>query len=405
MDSNTPNNDTPWNEIEYQCKLGDGFAGSVYLGLYRNKEFAVKKIILLNKESQFIFSNEIIYMYLLSHGTNIVKLYDFQLVKEDNYFVYHIMMELGTCNLKDFLNNNKNHFHNYQNLLNFTSQMLNGIYYLNSNNIAHRDLKLENILYFENEETFKLNDFGCAVDIVNNDRRIHRGYIAYSPPEIKFNFNKIYNYDKSDIYSLGVILLLCLGIIDEPNILMQYKRETDYNSFKASLLDKIKLLHSQQEFVDFIDKILEYKIDNRPNIEDLCMMLGIKINKDKSLTKSNFNFKTIYLKNLENYVANLDSELTLFIDKDKNCKFEILPIENGKYLIKSNDKYIASTLINVNKIVLSDKVSPLEEWIIIYYEPQNVYFFRNHNLHFLSINGDKVCLSGLLGENEKFIIE
>lgn len=45
-------------------------------------------------------------------------------------------------------------------------QMISGLRYMHIHNIAHRDLKLENILLFE-DNTVKLADFGFVCKVIS----------------------------------------------------------------------------------------------------------------------------------------------------------------------------------------------------------------------------------------------
>ena len=55
--------------------------------------------------------------------------------------------------------------------------------YLHSNNVAHRDLKLDNILVGPNME-IKLIDFGFATNQHIHCLNQYRGTVAYMAPEI-----------------------------------------------------------------------------------------------------------------------------------------------------------------------------------------------------------------------------
>ena len=93
-------------------------------------------------------------------------------------------------------------------------QILSGLAYLHSNNIIHRDLKLENILIKEieksmetNEDLFilKIIDFGTAkIFDKNKKERILVGSSYYIAPEV---INKKYNQE-CDMWSAGVILYM-----------------------------------------------------------------------------------------------------------------------------------------------------------------------------------------------------
>lgn len=74
--------------------------------------------------------------------------------------------------------------------------------YLHTNQIIHRDLKLENLLLDSNGNV-KLTDFGWSVLIAADTRQTYCGTIDYMAPEMVAG----QQYDfKVDIWSLGVLL-------------------------------------------------------------------------------------------------------------------------------------------------------------------------------------------------------
>ena len=77
--------------------------------------------------------------------------------------------------------------------------MLNAIEYMNNMKVAHRDLKLENIL-IDCDLTIKIADFGYAsfqkIDLLSS----YRGTFTYMAPEIKEG--KQYNGLKVDLFSV-----------------------------------------------------------------------------------------------------------------------------------------------------------------------------------------------------------
>lgn len=82
-------------------------------------------------------------------------------------------------------------------------QILNALQYLHKRNIAHCDLKPENVLLCENTEypQLKICDFGYAKIIDENSfRRSLVGTPAYSPPEVKQR--KVFN-KSMDMWSMG----------------------------------------------------------------------------------------------------------------------------------------------------------------------------------------------------------
>ena len=85
-------------------------------------------------------------------------------------------------------------------------QLISCIEYCHGNLISHRDIKLENILIFDEENLLiKITDFGLSnyikVDSLHNTAC---GSLEYAAPEIINGEN--YNPMKSDIWSMGVVL-------------------------------------------------------------------------------------------------------------------------------------------------------------------------------------------------------
>ena len=84
-------------------------------------------------------------------------------------------------------------------------QMLEVLTYMQSKNVVHRDLKLENILVDE-DMNLKVADFGFATYKKIEKLKSYRGTMTYMAPEIKEG--KQYDGRQIDVFSTGVILFI-----------------------------------------------------------------------------------------------------------------------------------------------------------------------------------------------------
>lgn len=86
--------------------------------------------------------------------------------------------------------------------------------FLNSNGVAHRDLKPDNIMWDPKTEKIKIIDFGCARETKLNDMTTFQGTVSHMAPEIikkKTNKDGFSAYTSNcDVWSLGVIMFRLL---------------------------------------------------------------------------------------------------------------------------------------------------------------------------------------------------
>ena len=88
-------------------------------------------------------------------------------------------------------------------------QIVTGLQYCHAKSIAHRDIKLENVLLDENREV-KIIDFGFSTQTVAGQRsRMFCGTPSYMAPEIVAR--KEYSAAQADIWALGVLLFALLA--------------------------------------------------------------------------------------------------------------------------------------------------------------------------------------------------
>jgi serine/threonine protein kinase len=150
----------------------------------------------------------------------------------------------------------------------FLNQMLDVLSYMQSKNVVHRDLKLENILV-DDQLNLKVADFGFATYKKINKLKSYRGTMTYMAPEIKEG--KQYDGRQIDIFSTGVILFIIVqGIFpfkeakkDEYfyNLILNGKLETYWKKVGGQSLSP--------DFKDLILKMFSYDGNKRPTIAEL----------------------------------------------------------------------------------------------------------------------------------------
>ena len=89
-------------------------------------------------------------------------------------------------------------------------QLVDGIAYLHSNDIVHRDLKLDNILIDPSDgNRIKIIDFGFSIRAPADQKlTLFCGTPHYMDPDI--SRKKDYNGHAADVWALGVILFILL---------------------------------------------------------------------------------------------------------------------------------------------------------------------------------------------------
>merc|ERR1712166_263492 len=187
--------------------LGKGANGIVYLAFRQadHKSFAVK----VTKLHQPGTLNELQIGWILAlhKSENVVKLVDHVVLNNHLYYVmelckggelFNYVIDKGTLPEPRV----QHLFH----------QLTAGLLAAHSRGIAHRDLKLENVLLSEDLDTVKIADFGLGAmtsSVSGNDLMFTRcGSLSYAAPEL-FVANG-YNPFKADVWSLGICLCTML---------------------------------------------------------------------------------------------------------------------------------------------------------------------------------------------------
>ena len=194
-------------DYELKDKIGEGQFGEIFKGIHKRtkKSVAVKIIskydLKKNNEStieKFIKEAEILKICNHPHVVRYMDCY------EDDINFYLVMEYVAYGDLYTYIESHGPL--SEEKAKDVFAQIVSAIEYCQANLIAHRDLKLENILISDTKKiTVKIADFGLATFInVNDNHKTKCGSIHYVAPEVITDAD--YNPLTSDIWSIGVIL-------------------------------------------------------------------------------------------------------------------------------------------------------------------------------------------------------
>jgi serine kinase len=260
-------------------KIGEGSFATVHLAYYTDRISSKKVTIackILDKEVQPDDRSEFEILKKVQHP-HIIHVHDI-LNRGSNVFIFMELAENG--DLFDFIESNGEVPE--EKAKTWFLQMTSAVQYLHNNNIAHRDLKCENIL-FSCEYDVKLADFGFACFSVNRDghhvlRETFCGTEAYAAPEILKQ--QPYDPKLGDVWSLGVILFIMLNRsmpFDSSDHHMQYKDQMDRNyEFEPQVLDTVSA-----SAISAVKDMLEPDMTLRPNIDEVMAHVWLTGRKDQ----------------------------------------------------------------------------------------------------------------------------
>lgn len=139
---------------------------------------------------------------------------------------------------------------------------MSGIHYCHSKCIAHRDIKLENLL-LDHKGNIKIIDFGFSTCIPNERKiKIFCGTPSYMAPEIVSK--KEYAGPPADIWALGVLLYALL------NGCFPYRGQTDAELYKKICrADCFMYDHMSSLAKNILKRIFRVDADDRPNCVEI----------------------------------------------------------------------------------------------------------------------------------------
>ncbi|CAH1764148.1 14288_t:CDS:2, partial [Entrophospora sp. SA101] len=196
-----------YNSFQYIEFIDGGLFGTISRAFSKHhQELVALKSINIDQQYTFEqFLNEAKQHRKVEFHSNILKFYGVTKEKKHKKNYMFVLEYANNGNLCDYLKTNFN-IMDWNAKLKFAKQIVSAVGCLHENKIVHRDLHPKNILIHDGD--IKICDFGISKSLLGPSIEASKkfGTIRYSDPQY---LNDIENYsrnEKSDIYSIGVLL-------------------------------------------------------------------------------------------------------------------------------------------------------------------------------------------------------
>lgn len=169
---------------------------------------------------------------------------------------YSVLEELSTEGLAE------------ERIINILGMAISALVYLQSEGIAHRDIKPGN-LYIAEDGSLKVGDFGTANECDTGLQTL-QGTLTYMSPLLRRATGSVYhNPYKSDVYSLGLTCLqLVLGLSQN-----QLKAQVSYDKL-SGLPSFVERLELSDGLKNMLIAMLAYEERNRPDFFKLMYLFA-----------------------------------------------------------------------------------------------------------------------------------
>lgn len=303
------------NGYEYVKFLGNGGFSDVFLCYSKkyNKEFAIKRTV-KHKLTDFEYKN-----LACLNNKNIIRLYD---IFEDETAQYLVIdyCPNGTMKMKGNLP--------YLKFVYYAKQILEVVAYCHLNNIAHRDIKPDNI-FIDQYDTVKLADFGMANKFENGEKSSEKcGTLKYLSPEM-LSHSEVDPF-KADIWALGItFFFMATGKFPFEN---KSREKLEYLIIKGEInFTKYGIDHRIQYL---LKKMLNKSLEDRPTAEKL---LEFPIFHKNALSEKIFGKSEIVGHKMQS-CSNIEKANPAFINENKinnnelANKVQLIDLHSYKYI-------------------------------------------------------------------------
>jgi len=275
--------------IDHTKRFGEGGYGAAFAATdTKTGEAVVVKVIDTRKMHKDQIKKECLFMEAVSGHPNVIKLLDHSIGQGKHAHLYFIYMERASGGeLFDQLTNHNGAVPEAA-ALEWMRQMCAGVAHCHSRGVAHRDIKLENVLLNEQKEV-KVIDFGLAhqYELDASTGAVRRSLItglcgskSYAAPEVLQN-GRAPGYDgfQADVWSLGVSFFGLLNgffPLEEAKQsdwrfqkLMQAQQRGQSSVHTILGWYKKRPTHLSDKAVRLLDAMLNIDPTKRPSIQDV----------------------------------------------------------------------------------------------------------------------------------------
>ena len=265
------------NDITYIKPIGKGSYGVIYLVEDKNtkEQYALKSILCQDKEQILKHKKEFELCYSLNHP-NFIKIYKvlFKYMDSTTYILYVLMEKAETdWNTEIEKRVKSQNFYSEIELIQILKKLVSVLCYFQKNNIAHRDVKPQNILICS-DNMYKLTDLGEAKNVVDtSELSTLKGTQLFMSPNLylvlKYDGSDVkvkHNPFRSDVFSLGYCFLYAMSLdlkmikllreetamVDVFSIIKRFGIEYKYSTKFLNIIYKM-IETDENKRVDFID--------------------------------------------------------------------------------------------------------------------------------------------------------